>query len=59
MAHDVSAWLVAAVADARARGLPELEPLLDALAKSMGALREADEEFGHPAARPADNDPPA
>jgi hypothetical protein len=47
---DVDRWLAAAVADAQARGLPELEPLLETLARSTQALREADAEFGHPAA---------
>lgn len=49
MSHDVSAWLAHAVADARARNLPELEPLLESLSKSVQALRDADAEFGHPA----------
>lgn len=35
-------WLSAACADAERRGLPELRPLLEALARSMAALREAD-----------------
>ena len=48
---NVDAWLARAVADANARGLPELQPLLQALARSTQALRDADEEFGHPAAR--------
>jgi hypothetical protein len=47
----VDAWLARAVADANARGLPELQPLLQALARSTQALRDADAEFGHPAAR--------
>ena len=49
MSPAVSAWLARAVADAQARNLPELVPLLEALAKSLQALREADAEFGHPA----------
>lgn len=57
MAHDVSAWLAGAVADARARKLPALEPLLESLAKSLQALRDADAEFRHPAAPAPDNDP--
>ena len=50
MAPEVSAWLARAVADAESRGLPELKPLLETLAKSLQALRDADAEFGHPAA---------
>jgi hypothetical protein len=38
----VDAWLQAAVADAERRGLRELKPLLEALARSTVALREAD-----------------
>ena len=39
---ELDAWLEAAIADAKRRGLPELEPLLRALAKSTEALRTAD-----------------
>ncbi len=35
-------WLQCAVADAERRGLPELKPLLEALAKSVAAVRAAD-----------------
>jgi hypothetical protein len=49
MSPAVSAWLARAVADARTRNLPELEPLLETLARSLQALRDADIEFGHPA----------
>ena len=35
-------WLRTAVDDARHRGLPELEALLQGLAKSTAALREAE-----------------
>ena len=38
----VDAWLKAAIADAEARGLPELKPLLEGLAQSTRALRAAD-----------------
>ncbi|HEY7498394.1 MAG TPA: hypothetical protein VH740_07770 [Vicinamibacterales bacterium] len=38
----IEAWLAAAVADAERRGLPELEPLLEGLARSTAALREAE-----------------
>jgi hypothetical protein len=37
----VAAWLEAALADARRRGLPELQPLLESLADSTRALRMA------------------
>ena len=58
MASDVPAWLARAVADARARDLPELQPLLETLAKSLQALRDADAEFGHPALLPASRSAP-
>jgi hypothetical protein len=38
----IDAWLEAAVADAERRGLAELKPLLDALARATRALRRAD-----------------
>jgi len=37
----VDAWLEAAVRDAEKRGLPELKPLLEALAQATRALRAA------------------
>lgn len=40
----VEAWLRAACADADERGLPELKPLLETLARSTAALRAADEQ---------------
>jgi hypothetical protein len=46
---DIAAWLARASADADARGLPELKPLLETLARSTQALRDADGEFRHPA----------
>ena len=49
MSMDVAAWLARASADADARGLPELKPLLETLAKSTQALRDADAQFLHPA----------
>jgi hypothetical protein len=49
MSPAVSAWLARAIADAQARNLPELAPLLETLARSLQALRDADGEFGHPA----------
>lgn len=54
MRPDVAAWLERAVADAEARGLPPLKPLLEMLARSTSALRDADAEFGHTA--PAENE---
>ena len=38
----IDAWLAAACADAERRGLPELKPLLESLARSTAALRAAD-----------------
>ena len=38
----VENWLQSAVADAERRGLPELKPLLEALAKAVVAVRAAD-----------------
>ena len=45
----VADWLSRAIADAEGRGLPELRPLLETLARSTQALRDADGEFRHPA----------
>lgn len=45
MATQVDAWLAAAIADAQARGLPELKVLLESLARSTEALRAADERI--------------
>jgi hypothetical protein len=45
----IADWLAHAIADAEARGLPELKPLLGTLARSTQALRDADGEFRHPA----------
>lgn len=52
---DLKAWLAHAIADAEARGLPELKPLLETLARSTQALRDADHEFRHPAADHAEH----
>ena len=38
----VESWLQAAIADAERRGLPELQPALEALARATTALRAAD-----------------
>jgi hypothetical protein len=37
----VEAWLARAIADAERRGLPELKPLLETMARSTAALRAA------------------
>ena len=50
---NVADWLAAAIADAERRGLPELKPLLETLARSTDALHRADEE------RRAAQQPPA
>ena len=41
----VEDWLHAACADAEARQLPALKPLLEALARSTAELRRADDEI--------------
>ena len=46
---DIPSWLTLACADADARGLTALRPLLEALARSTESLRRADAEFAHPA----------
>ncbi len=38
----VTTWLEMAIRDAERRGLPELKPLLEGLAKATSALRTAD-----------------
>ena len=38
----IKTWLEMAIHDAERRGLPELRPLLEALAKSTSALRTAE-----------------
>jgi len=38
----VDDWLQAAIADAERRGLPELKPILETLARATKALRSAD-----------------
>jgi len=38
----IEAWLQSAVADAERRGLPELKPILETLAKAITAIRAAD-----------------
>lgn len=59
---DIDAWLQVAIADAERRGLPELKPLLEALARATQALRSADfneplmDELASHARRPARTD---
>ena len=38
----IETWLAAAIADAEKRGLPELKPILETLARATRALRAAD-----------------
>jgi hypothetical protein len=38
----LEAWVTNAIADAERRGLPELRPLIEALAQATRALRAAD-----------------
>jgi hypothetical protein len=38
----IDAWLQGAIADAERRGLPELKPILETLARATRALRAAD-----------------
>ena len=38
----IDAWLAMALADAERRGLPDIRPLLETLARSLRALRDAD-----------------
>jgi hypothetical protein len=49
MRADVAAWLARARADAESRGLTGLVPLLEALARSTSALRDADPSLTHAA----------
>jgi hypothetical protein len=52
MRSDVAAWLAHASADAAARGLAPLIPMLEALARSTEALRDADPQLTRAAAVP-------
>ena len=52
----VQSWLAAAIADAERRGLADLKPLLETLARSTEGLRRAEAEL---AARAATADPAA
>lgn len=51
----VAAWLAEAVADARRRGLPDLEPPLESLARATETIRKADwnDEAAGPGSLPA------
>ena len=50
----ITNWLRAACTDAEARGLPELKPLLETLARATARLREADEAHRRGATRRED-----
>lgn len=52
----VDSWLQAALADAERRGLPELKPLLETLARMTVSLREADERLRALEAEPRPDD---
>ena len=52
----VHAWLAAAAADAERRGLPQLKPLLETLARSTEALRRADAQILKAAPEPPHED---
>jgi hypothetical protein len=47
----IAAWLRAAIADAERRGLPELKPLLETLARSTANLRDAEDRMAGPGPR--------
>ena len=51
---EITDWLRAACADADARGLPDLKPLLETLARATARLREAREAHRHDSTRPKD-----
>lgn len=46
---EITDWLRAACADADARGLPDLKPLLETLARATERLRDADAAHRHDA----------
>jgi hypothetical protein len=41
----VETWLAHAIAEAERRGLADLKPLLESLARNTAALREADDQL--------------
>ena len=56
----IDQWLEAAVADAERRGLPELKPILETLARATRALRGADfNDDASDGRRPATVSPPS
>jgi hypothetical protein len=56
----IDQWLEAAVADAERRGLPELKPILETLARATRALRGADfNDDASDGRRPAAVSPPS
>jgi hypothetical protein len=52
---EVNGWIAAAIADAEKRGIPELRPLVEALAMATRALRASD----LPRQEPVPVNPPA
>jgi hypothetical protein len=56
MRPDVAAWLARACADADARSLDGLKPLLESLARSTEALRDADPALSGAARNDDSND---
>ena len=52
----VEAWLESACADAERRGMPELKPMLETLARGLQSLRDADVPFAHPAVHGGSDD---
>ena len=52
----VARWLASARADAEARGLPELKPLLEGVARATEALRDADPALTGAARGESDDD---
>jgi hypothetical protein len=58
MSTRLDAWLASAIEDAERRGLPELKLLLEGLARTTAALREADSEYAREIERKAAAAPP-
>jgi hypothetical protein len=55
----IDSWLQAAIADAERRGLPDLKPLLEALARATKGLRAADfNDSAAPSHQPPATRPP-
>ena len=55
----IEAWLQAALADADRRGMPELKPILETLARATTALRAADFNESATGGSPASAERPA